>query len=175
MSRIARPLLPLVLAGSLLAACGSAAAPTPTDAPTAVPSPTTAAPTAAPPATPVPPPPAPVTGTFTSTPCCHITLTLDTTDSRASGTATFDLQAQESKSGREAWEWGDMQLSNDGGSWDGSCRGGGWDDGVRTELSCWLTGQGGYEGLTYFQHISVLARSTGEVYGLILAVPAPTL
>jgi hypothetical protein len=94
----------------------------------------------------------------------------------AAATAQFDLQSRVSSDRTEAWEWGDIELSNGGGTWDGSCGGGrgGWNSGGRAEVSCWLTGQGAYDGLTYFQHLSA-ATSQGWLYGLILPVPPPTL
>jgi hypothetical protein len=180
---VRRSLLALSLIG-LVAACGSAGPSTSTPAATAssarpsgasATSSPTASPTPSSAATPYPADLAPITGTFTATACCHMTLTLTTNDPRVSGTATFDLSYRESEDGRSAWEWGTLDLSNDGGSWDGSCRGGGWANGARAEVSCWLAGRDGYDGLTYFQHLSSNRAQGGHLYGLILPVAAPTV
>jgi len=173
---VRRPVLLLCVVG-LVAACGSTDSPTPPTAPPTAAARATASPTAAlttaPPTTP-PAVQAPVTGTFTATRCCPMTLTVTASDPRVSGTGEFDLQSQESEDGSMAWEWGNIGLSNDGGSWDGSCRGGGWDNAGRAEVSCWLTGQGAYGGLTYFEHLSANRGQEGHFYGMILPLPAPT-
>ena len=49
-----------------------------------------------------------------------------------------------------ATEWGTMRIANEGGMWEGRCSGGQWGD-TTSILSCWLTGSGDYEGLTYYR------------------------
>jgi hypothetical protein len=44
--------------------------------------------------------------------------------------------------------------------------------GFQGDVSCWLTGDGAYDGLTYHQHISA-ASLGGVVEGVILPVAAP--
>lgn len=174
MSRFARISLLVLLIG-ILAACGAFGASTPTETPTASPTaapPVTTRPTASPTSASNVVAQPPVTGTFTATVCCPMTLTVTASDARVSGTGTFELKSLENADGTMAWEWGNIGLSNDGGSWDGSCRGGGWDSARRAEVSCWLAGQGAYQGLTYFEHLSA-GLGQGELYGMILPVAAP--
>ena len=152
MCSIVRSFASLALAGTLVSACGAAAAPTPTATPTAAPAAPTPAATPDPPATPAAtatPAPATagpadqgvhVTGTEvvvavtdrgTATTVGGVvqvrgivaTTTDTTSDPRVSGTGTIGGNYDRWPPGPEATQWGTYRLENDGGSWEGTWAG----------------------------------------------------
>ena len=99
-----------------------------------------------------------------------ITMPSTMDDPRVSGQVTFAFSVD--IMGDAATEWGTLRLENEGGSWEGSCSGGGWDGGDGAIGNCWLTGSGDYEGFTYYrQHIW---GTDGKVQGIIFPGVPPT-
>ena len=70
------------------------------------------------------------------------------------------------------WETASLMITNAGGSWEGTCRGATWASGNASDLSCWVVGKGGYQGLTYYYHLASSGMSS-STDGLILPVAAP--
>jgi len=170
MRSIVRSLGSLALAGTLVAACGAAANPTP--APTATPAaptaptarPATPAPTAAPTATPIAYGPATVvSGTESCTFEKQGTTTLvgetyeyrdavlsctdASNDPRVSGPVTYTWEYDGWAQGTHV-QWGTGRLENAGGAWDGTMTGS-YSAPRGDLLLFWFTGSGGYEGLSY--------------------------
>jgi hypothetical protein len=65
-----------------------------------------------------------------------------------------------------AVQWGTYQLANTGGSWEGPWAGV-VSSGMIEDATAWLTGQGGYAGLTYYLHFRGLVGGPYEITGLI--------
>jgi hypothetical protein len=173
MRSIVRSLGSLALAGTLVAACGAAATPTPVPTATPAATPTPAAPPATP-ATPAPtatPTPAPiaygaatvVSGTESCTFERQGTTTLvgETSEYRGAVLSCIDASNDPRVSGpvTYTWEydgwamgthvqWGTGRLENTGGAWDGTMTGS-YSTSRGDLLLFWFRGSGGYEGLSY--------------------------
>ena len=98
-------------------------------------------------------------------------------DPRVSGTTTetwnYDFVGTPPQAGLD---WGIRRLKNDGGAWDGIVLGAAY-PGSREQLTMWLAGSGGYEGLTYYMHVD--ASTAGLTYtfeGIIYegTIPIPS-
>jgi hypothetical protein len=200
MSSLLRFTTTLLIAGSLVGACGSVAAtvpPNPTDAPTPASTPAeapTPAPTLAATSAPTELPngwamvvmngrfgldilnggtPDPGTGRLNG---ISVEMTVDTmSDARANGTLKVAETAQTDSTGTLGYLWNTVTLENSGGSWAGTCRGIAWDAGNTTTMECWLTGRGGYAGLTYAYTATNVGTVMTEWTGLIYrgSPPAP--
>ena len=100
-----------------------------------------------------------------------ITIEAAMNDPRVRGTGTWqfslDLYA------RAAPEWGPYHLQNDDGAWDGTCRGGTWNQGTTIIAACWLVGSGDYVGLTYYRQFVGQEGVFSLVEGLIYPDPPP--
>jgi len=98
-------------------------------------------------------------------------------DPRVSGTATddwnFDFFGVPPTAGLD---WGTRRLVNDGGAWEGVILGAAFGGG-HEELTFWLVGSGGYEGLSYYMQFdgTVPASMVYPVEGIIYegALPMP--
>jgi hypothetical protein len=99
-------------------------------------------------------------------------------DPRVSGTTTetwnYDFAGMPPQAGLD---WGVRRLENDGGAWEGIVLGSNLGAG-REELTMWLAGSGGYEGLSYYMH-AFATNPSSESYpfeGIIYegTIPIPT-
>ena len=100
-----------------------------------------------------------------------ITVSNAVDDPRASGSGTFHLSVD--ATGSLGFEWGTFRLENAAGAWEGACSGASWNDGNASDVACWLTGSGAYEGLTYYWH-GTNAGLAGNVVGTIVPAPVPS-
>jgi len=99
-------------------------------------------------------------------------------DPRVSGTTTetwnFDFNGTPPDAGLD---WGTRRLVNEEGAWEGIVLGAAF-PGHREELTMWLDGSGGYEGLTYYMHVGATASPamTYPFEGIIYegTIPIPT-
>ncbi|MBI3750862.1 MAG: hypothetical protein HY263_04290 [Chloroflexi bacterium] len=71
-----------------------------------------------------------------------------TSDPRVTGTGTLRLSID--SQGAVGREWGTYRLETADGVWEGAVTGADWSDGNESDVVGWLTGSGGYAGLTYF-------------------------
>jgi len=95
-------------------------------------------------------------------------------DARVSGTARFAFSVDAYTAA--ASEWGPITITNDKGTWDGSCTGGAWAAGEAIRWSCWLAGDGAYKGYSYYRQVSKEQGDTeAQVIGMIYpgAIPKP--
>jgi len=93
-----------------------------------------------------------------------------TSDQRVNGSSTLRISIE--GVGAMGWETASLMITNAGGSWEGTCRGATWASGNASDLSCWVVGKGGYQGLTYYYHLASSGMSS-STDGLILPVAAP--
>ena len=99
-------------------------------------------------------------------------------DPRVSGTTVetwnYDFAGLPPEAGLD---WGVRRLENEGGAWEGIVLGAAF-PGSHEELTMWLTGSGGYEGLTYYMHVGATASPamTYPFEGIIYegTIPIPT-
>lgn len=99
------------------------------------------------------------------------TMYLSTTDPRVMGEDRF-VHNIDAYRGDLGPEWGTYRLENDGGAWEGTLDG--YFAGPMTHLSGWLTGEGDYEGLTYYMEYVLDNYSFGvEINGIIFAGDPP--
>jgi hypothetical protein len=193
-------------AGSPTPTVAPTAAPTMTPSPaavvTATPAPTAApSPSPTPASTPAGTPPAVVVGTFTIVSGVEQFVIEDggtmnseggvdkgrgltlkcvdvANDPRVSGTTVetwnYDFAGLPPEAGLD---WGVRRLENDGGVWEGIVLGAAF-PGSHEELTMWLTGSGGYAGLTYYMHVGATASPamTYAFEGIIYegTIPIPT-
>jgi len=201
-----RMILALAAAGMLAAACASGATQAPSTAPTPAPSVTAAPsqsappsdPTAAPTATPVQQTDgegdevvvgklenATVTKEYTEQQVGDVLQYRDglltgaqtMNDPRVTGSAQWEINLDLYT--KAARQWGAYTLTNDGGSWAGSCTGGAWADEPSKgpgnfAWGCWLTGSGDYEGYTFYQTVIREAYGDAIVHGMIYKGAPPT-
>ncbi len=92
-------------------------------------------------------------------------------DPRATGSGTFQLNVD--AMGGLGFEWGTVRIENANGAWEGSCSGASWSDSAVSDITCWLTGSGGYQGLTYYWH-GRNAGAAGSIDGTIVPAPGPS-
>lgn len=100
-----------------------------------------------------------------------ITIANAVDDPRASGSGTFHLSVD--ANGPLGFEWGTLRLENAAGAWQGTCSGATWNDGDASDVACWLTGSGPYEGLTYYWH-GLNSGTSAVVAGTIVPAPIPS-
>ncbi len=91
-------------------------------------------------------------------------------DARLSGTGTFELGGLDC--GGLGWETGTLRIENAGGAWEGFCSGAIWDNENASDMSCWLTGSGAWEGLTSYYHSTSAGVGSSDM-AVILPMPAP--
>jgi hypothetical protein len=100
------------------------------------------------------------------------------TDARVGGTGTFTFSADAYPVVGPAW--GTFHLDNENGAWDGTCSGGTRSGGARGDgwpaiWTCWLVGSGGYEGFTYYRHVtSIPGETRARVEGIVFPGAPPT-
>jgi hypothetical protein len=95
----------------------------------------------------------------------------DVDDPRVAGFGTLTLDTRGTAS--MSYGSGDIHLDGADGAWDGTCTSSSWDDGRSISLSCWLTGTGAYQGLSYYRH-SLSSAGSSSFDGLILSAPPPS-
>lgn len=104
------------------------------------------------------------------------TFTVEADDPEASGNGTFDFGFDQF--GATAVTWGDLTITNPGGAWSGSCRGGQWlprqdDTTWSVALSCWLEGRRAYAGRTLYLQMLGGKDVPMRIDGLIVDGPPP--
>jgi hypothetical protein len=199
-----RTILGLALAGTLIAACGAAAA---TLEPTGPTSPQATAQAVAAVATPAPTPAITPTPMITPTPVPntdgtgdevvrgtsllkggalvtdYATATVDGMTQLRGGVAEFTDDMNDARvSGTATWafsvdlytvtgpEWGPITITNDKGTWKGTCTGGVWSGGAGLAWSCWLTGSGDYTGYSYYRQVT---KEASDGYAQVIGVVYP--
>lgn len=103
-----------------------------------------------------------------------MTIEASMNDPRVSGTATFAFGA-DLYPAAVGPDWGAYRLVASGGTWEGTCRGAGWQDGGVGVMACWLTGSGAFAGYTYYLQAASTSVSldTLQLDGLIFPGSPP--
>jgi hypothetical protein len=105
-----------------------------------------------------------------------------TSDPRTAGTGTFRLDVDAGSGQMLGFVSGTLRLDAARGAWQGPCTGASWSgltpfyDGVAgANVSCWLTGSGAYNGLTFYLDYRFAGwESPDELLGIIAPANPPS-
>lgn len=94
----------------------------------------------------------------------------DVDDPRVAGFGTLTLET--AGTADMSYGSGPIQIGGADG-WEGTCSSASWEPGTYLALTCWLTGTGAYQGLSYYRY-SVNGGTSSDVEGLIMSAPPPS-